>query len=1536
MKTKTMICLLPATIALTIGLPGITSGAPVEKPPITITASPGLPAVELIRNGGFEEPYTSRQVFPDEWRSWGSLGRPAKTWRDNGTFHGGEAGLRMQTVTNAGSQRLYQRINGNQFAPGKTYHLSFWGRTEGAGGGILEVLKMERDVRLPVAAQKFTTADWKQFSLEFKMPATRTDILVFVGPADNKSDSTIWIDDLSILPPKTDLSYMVSLSGLRGVKLLDEKGEVLQDSGPLDDIMDMYTHSATVPVQGRYRVEATDAQGKTVVKEIPEGNKLDAADIVINGDFEEPVAPAGPALPRNWEKWSSLGMPAKPALDTNEFKSGKQSFRMAATGLGGQAIIQPLPVAAWQPNQVYICTFWGKTDPRGTGEVHIENSERETLGVCRFSSEDWKPYNFTFTTPPTREVIYLWLYLTSGKIENTVVWWDQVTVRPLYAAERALHGRVSGIVNDMNDAYRSVVRSGYYDVETKIDLLEFDAGDLGAFRILDDDAVRALEQKLEALRRQLKDVMDRMTSNKDQAIAKLDGSILLADVSNGEATIQGLGDWRERWTRTAASDFGGIDKAAINLRVELAPQLEKLAQAKSAADRDISAREAAAFPDDFKPAMSQVKSDDPATRERAALELGRLENPDAVPALIELLRDPAYPVRRNALYALAWIRAEQALPEITALAEKGGDEWTRRRATQALGMIGSPAAGPALLKLIEDKDGAVRQNAMLGLGWLRETNAVSALTNVVSRLIKDFKTDTNAPPWLGMVVNGPQHEAGAAIVALGLIGDKSVVPLLTDVMKANENVTSLSATFALGRLGDTNVAVALEEQTKHEKRRPRESINALYLLNHPLPAEPLGIVQPGCLKEKRYFYWFGSRFHRGFGRCLGTNEGNRPRTAAEVVRVMGAAHATEIIEWIVPSPLDEAGHYFDAAASNNLRAVTAYNGLQGPFSKANLARMFDHYGQYPAFNALWGEEGGMEVLLEDVRDYLPRYVAGRYSPEEREQLGLQSDRMAGFIERDLRFVDPDKRRQERPGFAVYAEAMDANLFDGSRELVEFLHMLRKNMAIGHYSTIAANTFAVFVNLASFGRMAHIFDYNGTEPSYNTVTYENAYLLEMCRDGQRYPTGTETYIWRLPRELTRLWESGIGLSLLHSQQMYVWYWGDIYKQLNDRGRGRPEAWSITTNMFAKIEKIEPYLVNPGFPGDIAIIHSGRTAGVLYRDDERDRLKKETFQPGAYFYNNAGIFQALAYEHVQADIIWADTMTPDKIAGYKVLVLADAKTLAPTEEDILRQWVKAGGTLIATGSATAFDQYGRERANYGLADVFGVNFRTNSNAVALENLDSGNEAAPPKSGRFVIKTPEIDPVASKWLAKDLAVDYTVTAGYDRVTPGTAQVLGTWENGQEPALTLNRFGKGHCFFLAATYPGRMYVTERFIYRWALMKKYHAGIRELLAGLTRSGLELAGGAPAFEVVNCPHHVEAHVKTQPEKNRLILQLLNYDERVMPIANVTARLRAPEEGKIRLFYPADNQAIDFRREGAYVVFQVRPFEIHEAVVLEWE
>jgi hypothetical protein len=105
--------------------------------------------------------------------------------------------------------------------------------------------------------------------------------------------------------------------------------------------------------------------------------------------------------------------------------------------------------------------------------------------------------------------------------------------------------------------------------------------------------------------------------------------------------------------------------------------------------------------------------------------------------------------------------------------------------------------------------------------------------------------------------------------------------------------------------------------------------------------------------------------------------------------------------------------------------------------------------------------------------------------------------------------------------------------------------------------------------------------------------------------------------------------------------------------------------------------------------------------------------ETFHTGVAEGDRAGdhvlgMYQALVEARVPFDLVHEALLTPDRLDPYKVLVLADAAALSDAQCAAIRGFVERGGSLVATFATSLFDEYGVRRANFGLADVFGVSF------------------------------------------------------------------------------------------------------------------------------------------------------------------------------------------------------------------------------------
>ena len=96
--------------------------------------------------------------------------------------------------------------------------------------------------------------------------------------------------------------------------------------------------------------------------------------------------------------------------------------------------------------------------------------------------------------------------------------------------------------------------------------------------------------------------------------------------------------------------------------------------------------------------------------------------------------------------------------------------------------------------------------------------------------------------------------------------------------------------------------------------------------------------------------------------------------------------------------------------------------------------------------------------------------------------------------------------------------------------------------------------------------------------------------------------------------------------------------------------------------------------------------------------------------------AGLEHIHRTEHLLTDVIFDDSLMPERLAPYPVVVLANSTCLSDAQCDALRSYVRGGGTLLATMESSLYDKWGNQRENFGLADLFGADYVENQEETA----------------------------------------------------------------------------------------------------------------------------------------------------------------------------------------------------------------------------
>lgn len=168
------------------------------------------------------------------------------------------------------------------------------------------------------------------------------------------------------------------------------------------------------------------------------------------------------------------------------------------------------------------------------------------------------------------------------------------------------------------------------------------------------------------------------------------------------------------------------------------------------------------------PALSEHLANDPSekVRQYCALILGRIGDPQAVPALTAALSDTDSGVRDRAVAALQQIGEEEAQNAFIAVLSSGSNA-AKINALVELERSGSVVAVPAIAELARANEGMASKNAVDTLGGIGDPAAVDPLVAIALDPAMAENLRHAAIMNLGRI-SGPEADAGLQQVITGL------------------------------------------------------------------------------------------------------------------------------------------------------------------------------------------------------------------------------------------------------------------------------------------------------------------------------------------------------------------------------------------------------------------------------------------------------------------------------------------------------------------------------------------------------------------------------------------------------------------------------------------------------------------------------------------------------------------------------------------------------------------------------------------------
>jgi len=392
-------------------------------------------------------------------------------------------------------------------------------------------------------------------------------------------------------------------------------------------------------------------------------------------------------------------------------------------------------------------------------------------------------------------------------------------------------------------------------------------------------------------------------------------------------------------------------------------------------------------------------------------------------------------------------------------------------------------------------------------------------------------------------------------------------------------------------------------------------------------------------------------------------------------------------------------------------------------------------------------------------------------------------------------------------------------------------------------------------------------------------------------------------------------------------------------MNIDGTFDQEILALTRKVFEEQIPFEPWLRDMEFEACVGVVRSQNT--ILFRPSEdQSKVAVPKVHDSQHALEFKGWTQALIASHQLWDVVQDYQLTADNLRRFRVLLLPNVGCLSKAQCEQIEAFAQRGGTVLATGETSLFDENGRRRRRPLLSGLFGIDGFGNREVFGERMVFQG----PPLRPAEPWVAPFTNHFSGTWKIRENPDCRILAEVHARI--GEKVIINAYAPTGRAGILRRRAGRGTCMYFAG-----LHGLEYRLWGVATQKRLMSRVLNLAVNnhtpVTCDGPETVElfahrqTGKSHLVVSLVNNVSGIARSDGELNIAAGEIINHGFRFdetesMPAAAGVRLTFRPTQGQtIRRVYLAPNHVpLKLKRSKGTVAVEVPDFNVHAMVVAE--